>query len=152
MPNPLHLHSNYYEWFNICLIHSVVWSKDPVKKASDKASSLLPWRQGFGEEIRFVVMRIDIAGPPFISGNTFTYHMICNALRFLLQSWIRDGGVGQHRLVISIYICRTPAWDSHHSEFINQPSDIFTALLHRSEFRSKTAAFNASLFLWEPIY
>ena len=33
-------------------------------------------------------------------------------------SRIRDGGVGQHRLIISIDICWIPTWNTHHSELI----------------------------------
>ena len=83
-------------------------------------------------------MGIDIGRAPFASGTALANEMVSNALAFLIQGRVRDGCVGQNRLIVT----KNPGWTidryPHHPQLVPQASQILTTLLHGNELRSKT--------------
>ena len=84
-------------------------------------------------------MGVDVSRSPFTLLRSLSNKMVGNTLALLLQSRVRDAGVGQDGLVVTKDVCGSLAWDSHHSQLVPQPSEILAAVLHCTEFVTKAA-------------
>ena len=60
-------------------------SKDVVEEIHNKPPSLLTMRQLLCQQVGFILMGIDISGPPLIPRNSLSHKVISNTLRLLLQ-------------------------------------------------------------------
>ena len=82
-------------------------------------------------------MRIDIGGLPFVTGDPFADEVVRDAMAFLFQVRFGNTRVGEHGLVIPIYVCGTITWYTHHLELVSKPPYILETVLHRDELRSE---------------
>ena len=75
-------------------------------------------------------MSVYICCSPLITCHSLLYEVVCDTLRFLLQSRVRDCCICQDRLVVTIYEGRLIAGYPHHSEFVSKTANVLTALFH----------------------
>ena len=127
-------------------------SENVVEELHYKSLSLLSIRELLREQISFIVIGINVGSAPFTSGYTLSDKMICNALGLLFQSRIRSCGICQHRLVVSVDVCRTHTWYPHHPQLVSETSEVLTTLFHCNKFGAKGWWLHGGLLLAPPIY
>ena len=122
------------EWFSY---KSLVHSSNVMQNVTNQIGTFLASRQGLGQNIRLIVVGVDVCDSPLIFGSPLSNKMVCNRARLLLQLGVRPGRISQDGLVVPKDVGWALNRNAHHPKLIPQPTDVLTALFHGNEFRSK---------------
>ena len=117
-----------------------------------KYLSLINIRNNLSQKFRGIVMHIHIYRPSFIYCRSFSYNMVGNNLRLILQHRTRNRGVTENTFVTAKDLGRFIDRNAHHECFVLNHTNVFTTLCHVKIITTKRRTITTILFLRHPIY